>query len=320
MANVTLQTVYDQARGAYLNDTQVPGGETFTNTVLQPYLGEAYRRAYRAMAGTSKRVQRFVYVNLPATTTVLIPASYGMNDFAEPEIIEERPAIATAAITSTDTSTPIKVTFTAPHGLGPAATQGYGIVSGVSGTMSPWGQWGYTVIDASTISLNGSVSDGNAGTGGTFTAPSQQRFTEVIPADLAGQCIDGQQQQTLGCYLWENEEIIFRGAVNAVQLRITYWASGSPPTNPNQLLGIDDIEDFLACATAYAAAEAKGWPIAANFKARAFGPSSDDPEAIGGLLLEWLNLQVKTQQRGPQRRRGSYRIPRGRFGNYTFVG
>lgn len=319
MANVTVQAVLDQARG-YLHDIQVSGGEVYTNTMLlQTCFPEGYRRAWRCMSGSgSKRVQRVVWLNLPANTTVLIPSSYNILDFAEPELVEERPATTALSITSTDTSTPINVTVPG-HNIGAPGAQGELLISGVAGTTAPWGQWGVTVIDSTTVSLNGSVSDGTAGTGGTASFPSTQVFTEVLPANLAGQCIDGQQQQALGCYLWINEQLLFRGSVNTVQLRITYWSSGTPPILVNQYLGIDDAEDFIAAVTAANAAQATGfYPVAAELRAKAFG-ASQQPDEVGGLLLEFINLQIKTQQRGPQIRRGPFRIVRNRWGNSALI-
>lgn len=313
MANSTLQDVFDAARG-YLHDTQISGGENWTNTKLQIHFNESWRRMWRAISGGgSKRVERFVYVNLPATTTVLVPGNFNITDFSEPVYIEERLAPSALTIASTDTSSPIQVTITA-HGLGSAGTQGYGIVSGVAGTGSPWGLWGFTVIDANTISLNGSASDGNAGTGGVFTVNSTARWSEVVPADLAGQCVDGTPTGSLGCYLWQNEQLIFRGCVNTQQLRITYWSSGTPPTLANQHLGIDDSVDLLACVTAANAAASVGWyPHADRLLNKAFGPSQD-PDILGGLLLEFINLQVKSQQRGPSVRNRPFRRVRTRFG------
>lgn len=321
MPTSTLQNIFDQAR-AQLRDTQVPGGAVYTNSALQPHFGEAWRRIWRCIGNSgSKRVERFVYVNLPAGTTVLIPATYNILDFGEPELIEERQAGTALAITSTDTATPINVTLTGGTAtLGPTGSEGYGVFSGVSGTTAPWGFFGFTVVDGSRISLNGSASDGNTGTGGTMTLNSTLRWSEVLPQDMPGQCIDGIPGQTLGCYLWENEQLIFRGCVNTQQLRITYWSSGNPPTNPNQVLGLDDVIDLAATITAANAAAANGWYMVADrLLNKAFG-QSENPDEWGGLLLEFINNQIKTQQRGPQRRRGAFRCVRGRWGQAVLGG
>lgn len=315
MATATLSQVFDAARG-YLNDQ---AALVYTNSILQPSFAEPYRRMYSCLAGTSKRVQRVVYVDFPAYTTVLIPATYGLTDFSEPEMIEERPALSQVTITGTDTSTPI-IAHAIAHGLGTAGAIIAGQVSNVIGTPAPWGNWFVTVTDADHFSLNGSQSDGNAGTGGYFTTQSLQQFVPVSPIDLAIQGIDGQPQQYLGVYMWNNEQLQFRGAVGVEQLRITYWASGSPPSNAGTTIGIDDCIDFLACATAANAARADGFfELADMLKSTAYG-STQEANCVGGLLGEFIKIQVLTMQRGPQRRVRPFRDKVTRFGNYLGLG
>jgi hypothetical protein len=315
LSTATLEQTYVQAR-AYLND---PNAYVFTDAYLQPHFAEPYRRMYSCLAGMSKRVQRIVYVDLPAYTTILIPATYGLPDFSEPELIEERPALSPVTIVSTNTSTPI-VANAPSHGLGSAGAMVSGQVSNVFGTPAPWGNWFVTVIDANNFSLNGSQSDGNAGTGGYFTAQSLQQFVPVDPIDMAIQGIDGQPQQYLGVYLWNNEQLQFRGAVGTQQLRITYWASGSPPTNTGTTIGIDNCIDFLACATAANAARAEGFfQLADMLKSTAFG-QTQEANCVGGLLGDFLKIQVLTLQRGPQRRTRPFRDKVTRFGNYLGLG
>ena len=111
MAICTLQNVFDDVRGL-LHDTQVSGGETFTNTMLQVQFNEPYRTMFGCLMGASKRVQRSSYVLLPSNTTILIPATVGINDFAEPEMIEERASTSATAISATSNTTPITVTTT----------------------------------------------------------------------------------------------------------------------------------------------------------------------------------------------------------------
>lgn len=315
MAQNSLQNVFDAARG-YLHDTAVAGGEVWVNSALQVHFAEPYRRMFRCLMGMSKRVQRVVYVNLPANQTVLIPSTVNLTDLAEPEIVEERPASTTVTITSTTNATPISVLATG-HGFGTAGQVVEVIISGVASTTAPWGQWFATITDANNFTLNGSTGDGTGGTGGTATLSGSLKFTEVSPLDLAGQGLDGQPQQYLGNYLWINEMFQFRGASNAVQLRITYWASGNPPTNANTTIGIDDCLDFLACATAANAARANGWfQLADQLKFTAYG-AEQEANGMGGLLGEFVKIQVSSLQRGPQRRRLPFRNKRPRFGSYV---
>lgn len=311
MAVNTLQNVFDAARG-YLHDTQISGGEVWTNTALQVHFNEAYRRMYNAMDGLTKRIERTVYVNLPALTTVMIPSTYNITDLAEPVLIEERPAQNPVTITSTTNATPINCLAT-NHGLGTAGQTVEGVISGTTGSSAPWGRWFVTIVDANNFTLNGSTGDGSAGTGGTFTAWSQLQFYQVIPLDVDAQGLDGVPQQYLANYVWAEERLQFRGAIGTQQLRITYWASGSPPTNSALNINIDNCIDFLACATAANAAHANGWDdMAATLTTKAYGPSQ---EAYGnaGLLGDFIKIQVSTMQRGPQRRQQAFRQKRPRF-------
>lgn len=308
---VTLQNVFDTARG-FLRDTQVSGGTVFTNTVLQVHFAEAYRAMFNSLMGISKRVQRIVYLELPALTTVLNPAAFNIPDMAEPELVEERLANAQVAITSTTAATPISVN--APgHGFGTTG-QEVGIqVTGVAGTAAPWGNWFATIVDANNFTLNGSMTDGAAGTGGFATLQSQTQFTPVNPIDLAIQGLDGQPQSSLDDYLWIDEQMQFRGCVNTQELRITYWASGTPPTNTSLNINIDNCIDFLSVATAANAAYANGWSTRGDeLYAKAYGTAGDNS---GGLLGKFVAIQVAQMQRGPTRRRGPFRPRRTRFGD-----
>lgn len=313
MASPKLQEVFDQAR-VYLHDTQIAGGEIWQNAQLQIHFNEPYRRMFNCLMGVSKRVQRIVYANFGPNQTVLIPQNYGITDFAEPAMIEERPANTPIAIQVSSNTTPIIIQANG-HGLGAPGSIVEGVIGGVIGTTAPWGNWFVTVIDNNQFSLNGSATDGAAGAGGSFTTASQQQYVEVLPVDLAFQGLDGIPQQYLGNYLWINEQIQFRGSVGTQQLRITYWASGSPPTSANTTINIDNCIDFLACATAANAARANSWfQLADQLKFTAYG-QAQEAAGNGGLLGEFVKIQVLTLQRGPQRRRLPFRDKRSRYGS-----
>jgi hypothetical protein len=324
MAICTLQNILDDVR-AYLGDTQVVGGEVFQNNYLLGVTGSGnsgsgslfskpYRTMFSKITGASKRVQPNWLVVLPPNTTVLLPTVYGISDFSEPELIEERSAGPTIAIASTDMSTPINVTCSAPHNLGPNGSMTEGAISGVASSFAPWGNWFVTVTGATTFSLNGSGSDGVAGTGGAFYPGSQVPFTEVFPTDMVG-ALDGSPAGTLDTYLWSNNRLQFRGATSAIQLRITYYASGSAPTNPNYTIPIDNCRDFLATATASQAARAKGWMnLYESLRNESYGDPSH-PEELSQLDL-FYQSQVLADQRGPSRRQLPFRDHRMKFGSY----
>lgn len=309
MPTCLLSDIFNDVRGL-LSDTQIVGGESFTNTYLPVHFAEPYRTMYGRFVGSSKRVQRVIYLVLPANTSVVVPSTFNLLDMAEPVMVEERLAPNAIAITSTNTATPIQVTATG-HGL---STGSRGTVSAVASTSAPWGNWFVTVVDANNFTLNGSASDGVAGTGGSFYPETNQEWSEVSPIDLTAGGNDGIPMSTLGTYLWINEMLQFRGCTSPTQLRITYNASGTAPTNPNTVIGVDNARDFLAYATAANAARSKGWAEQYQWlQMRAYG-NQDNPD--DGLLEIFWRGQVLGLQRGPSRRLQPFRAKRSRYGTY----
>ena len=317
MAVASLQNILDDAR-LIMSDTQVTGGEVFTNSYILGQsggglFGEPYRTMYGKMAGGSHRVRPTWSVVIPANTTVLIPSTAGITDFAEPEMVEERSLTTQFAVASTDTATPINVTMSAPHGYSIGSVV-EGDLSGVVGTYAPWGNWFALVTGASTFSLNGSASDGVAGVGGSWYPTSSTPYTEVFPADLPG-ALDGQPSSTLGNYIWANGRMMFRGATGNIELRLTYWASGTAPVNPNYVIWIDNCRDFLAYGTAANCARSKGWyQMEERLRNKAYGDPSH-PEELSLIDIFYMS-QVMADQRGPARRQRPFRDHRYRWGSY----
>lgn len=300
MSGCTLAQVYADAR-ARLNDVDLPVGEISTNFALQGAARAAYAELYDMMATVqTPRVDRVIYWILPAYDTVLSPVgSIGLNDFSEPLFLEERNSLTTVPIATTSTDTPIKIVTTAPHTL---TTNQEVTVMGVTGASAPWGRWYVTVIDSVTLTLNGSVSDGAAGTGGTVCW-SNENFSEMAPLRRTS---DRAISDRLYDYLWINGVFQFRGATTTRQLRITYIASGVPPTQVNQPIGIDNCLNFLGCRTASLFANQKGWYAHADrLTEMALGPARSTVRA-GGYLDNFLRIQVKSQQR-LQRQRQRFR-------------
>lgn len=324
MAVCTVQNCFDDVR-AYLGDTGVVGGEVFTNNFLLgtsasgvagsgSLFGEPYRSLYSKLTGGSKIVEPTVVIVIPANTTVVIPTTYNIVDFGAPEMLEERTAPTGIPIASTDTGTPITVTTSSPHGLGPNGSMTEGVVSAVAGTAAPWGNWFATITNATQFTLNGSASDGLAGTGGAFYPENDMSYTEVFNSDFVS-ALDGFPQETLGNYCWQNGRLLFRGATGNIELRISYYASGSAPTNPNYVIWIDDCRDFLSTATASNAARAKGWrSVAEDLRNKAYGDPSHPEET--SLIDLFFARQVLADQRGPARRQRPFRDRRYKWGAY----
>ena len=296
-----LQDVFDSARGWLSDNLVVPAGESYQNAVLQPHFATAYRKMYDAMANLgSFRVRREFYYNLPAYTTLLVPSSIGVVDMAEPDFLMERSTVSIVPITSTGVASPIQI-LAPDHEY--ASNSSDVIISGVNGTQAPWGRWFVTVIDDDNFTLNGSISDTLAGTGG-FASTGFEKFTDV---DFLDRLTDRDISDHLQDVVWEENVLKFRGANQMAQLQMSYWASGNAPTVPGITIGIDNCLTFLSCYTASLACRAKGWyQMADALKDSALGPGADGTK---GYLRDFINLQVKKMQR-TQRRRGPFRRKR----------
>lgn len=286
----TLQNVFDQTRGL-LQGGDTSGAYGLTNAVLQVSFNLAYPEMWQAMAsvGTPRVRRRFYYV-VPAFTTQVSPVGIGVTDMAEPGLMGERGGLTSIAIASTNTGSPIQVTTSLAHGQ---ATNADVTIDGVTGTQSPWGRWFVTVNGANTFTLNGSTSDGVAGSGGVLVTSTEPKFLPVNAIDYLS---DRPPTSRLQDYLWEENVLRFRGATEAAQIRVEYWASATPPSNTATVLGIDDCEAYLSTRMANLVARGRGWyELSAQYEASALGPKAL-ADGSGGLLHGFLTTQVKRMQ------------------------
>lgn len=288
----TVQNCYDGARAA-LNDA---AALTWTNTVLLPFFSRAYRKMFDAFSGiANSRVRHTVHFLLPANTTQWVPVANGVTDMAEPEVLSERGAITQGNVTSTSapaSPNPINVLATA-HGLGSAGAQVELIIGGVAGTMDPWGRWFATIVDTNNFTLNGSISNGATGTGGTWST-SGENFVDMLPMSRVS---DHAVSSSLIDYDWENSVILFRGANVLRQLRLIYNASGTAPTNANTIILVDNCQNFLETATAAYLADSRGWYQRADrLFQQAFGPNGE-ADSSGGMLRDLIAPTVLEKQK-----------------------
>jgi len=305
----SLQQVLDEARSKIGDEA----GEVFDNTKLQPYFAQAYRGLWRTMATLSNpRVHREAFFVLPAHTAFLDPATAGLTDFGDPDLLEERGNFVVQSITGAvaDPSGVGVIVTIAGHG---DATGNIVTCNGVQGMAGTDGDWGITVLDPDTFVLNGAVPVGTYSSGGTVVK-SGEDFTEVVDADLTHHTFPAGESSTLGNYRWMGDKFHFPPCSQDRQLRITYWASGTAPSLSTVSIGIDDALDFLATYTAGLAISARSPMGSVRGKElinEAIGPKTI-ADGSGGLLWELLNGAVKSMQRiDPcQRRRRPFREPR----------
>ncbi len=299
----TVQAVYDQAR-SLLGDDQITGGEVFTNTALQPHFQKAYRSLYRIMASLGNPyIERDAFYTLAANTTYLDPATAGITDLAEPLFVEWRSGFFVASITNAVVGSGF-VTITAPaHGC---VSGDQVVIGGIGGLVGTDGIWGITVSDANTFTLNGCIATGAYTSGGTATRGGGQ-FQRMNAVDRFDDLASGNVGKYE--YTWLQDVFGFRPSTVSLELRISYLASGNPPTGTSTTIGIDDSLDFLSTYSAGLAIASKGGQDRANeLLIEALGPRKTEQNP-DGMLLALLQAGIKRLQRIPpeQRRRQPFR-------------
>ena len=297
MSQPTATDIFNTAR-SLVGD---PAGQVATNAALTPFWnGIVYPELFQAMAKVqTPQVEREFYYTVPAFTTLLDPQSIGITDMGNPTLMEERqPGTSLPAITSTSNTTPIVVQFaTAPPDLTNIEIQ----INGVSGTFAPWGRWFCTQVDDTHYSLNGSVADGTAGTGGTAYISSGMGFSPVYAATV-WEPDNYQMGTSLGTYFWQDGVFKFVGATAPSQIHVTYWASGTAPASLATPL-MDDCGSYAAVRLAGLFARSKGWvDIAAEYKLQALGRNGV-ADGRDGLLRDFVLTQIRSLQRGNIQRR-----------------
>ncbi len=251
-------------------------------------------------------ITREVYYTLPANTTVVDPAFFGVTDFAQPQQIWQRQNVSTTPITSlAGNVTPMVVTFS---GAVPAVAQVEltGMLGVGGATLPTWlnRDWYITKTGSNTASLNGSFQCGISATGGS-AAWSNDTFRKMNNPDyspLAGpQTPDG----TLNIWRWENGRIYVNACSVPTQLWIQYLASPNPPASGE--IGLCDGRElnFLAYATGGRFGVKYQMVMGPSLMQSAYGDMGQ-PDGSDGLLRELIVPQM-LQNQNVQRRSGLFR-------------
>lgn len=298
MPKYTLANVLDAARG-HAGDDQVAGGAVFTNAILQTHFAKAYRALFRTMQQLGNPyVERDIYYVLPANTTFLDPATAGITDLGEPKFLEERGGLTKVNVTGAVVSgSNVRITATA-HGFSTGNLITLNGIAGLTGTEGVL--WGITVIDANTFDLLGCIGSGTYTSGGV-AVKSGEDFTDIVAVDRLDPI--GSPSDKFRVYEWREDTFRFPPVTTERQLRITYLASGNPPTNTATTIGIDDALDFLATYTAGLALKSHGASDRAReLIAEALGPRME-ADGSGGMLAEFLRVSIRAMQRIPPENR-----------------
>ena len=303
MSYPTLLECYTRCR-EIAGDTE-GGGQVYTNTILLGHVQAAVREMFRTMRNLAvTRVIREVYYILPMNTTVLLPASVGINDFAEPIQIAERGGLTSFAVSgAVNVPTGLQVTTTAPHGF----NTGYMVtLNALGGLRDVDGAYGVTVTSPTQFIANGLYTVGAYTIGGT-AAHSSNNFARL---DMGTTVKVSQDNNTrLTNVAWRENRLWFPLCNEDRQLQIIYYSSGTVPVASNDQVTVDDSLDFLATYAMCLASGALGADtMSGSLRKQSVGERWD--EGIpGGQLRNLMQAAVRELQNRPveERCRQAYR-------------
>lgn len=285
-----------------LGDTEVSGGQIYTNALLDPSIQSAYACLFRVMARHSLPLPiRQSYYNLPAYTSYLLPSSMGISNFGEPASVNpvsERAPHNSASVTAgaLTTSPPyLSLTTSAPHSFTAGQrTLVYGL-AGFSDEVND--EWTIDVPDVTHVRLMGAQPSGAWTSGGTIT-DSAETFSALTPySSLLTLPARTTPAATLGAFAWQGDAFRFPPCSSIRQLRLGYTLSGQAPASGS--MGVDDALDFLAT---YAGAVSSlgrtggGNSTAALFTMAVGNPAGDDGGADAGYLGSLIRPMVRGLQ------------------------
>lgn len=331
--------VYNLAR-KHLGDTQVPGGQVFTDSLLPDYFGEAYRALVRVLERNScKNLRNYGFFNVPAYVNAVTPAGMGMQNMGVPIEIYPRKINSTFVATVTNITGPsnnqlpyVILQTDSPHNMSNGdefVTYGFDPTE-----ISPeiMGEWNARVVDSTHIQIVGCAATGVNGKDpvadvatGTLSTGTTPFGSEPIRGDYDFGNVEKSTQSTeIKAWMWQAGYFRFLPANEANQLKIVFKQSGTAPSYG--YIYIDDCLDALALFTAASAfsPKAKG-QTQANLFMRAVGnPSGDTTQAIGGAFAELVQLGVQQidytipVRQPPFRQKRTTSAPSGTYGSGGF--
>lgn len=315
MAKPIVSDVFNLAR-LRLGDDQIAGGEIFTDSLLTPFFGMAYRELFRALiSGTLPLSLCTQFATLPPNFGVLDPATAGWLDFEGPDMVEWRPTALSFTVTNAVVAAGIcTLTLNTTTGLSTGMMLDVSLVGGFEEFNSPNGTWAITLIDSVTIALNGCTAQGTYTSGGVAQTGVGD-FTEMASRDKLNYLPPSAGGDPEAVYAWQGGVLRFIPSTVARELRVTYRISGNPPQDPTAIVQYDDCLDFLAIRVAGMAAAGHGaTELAAALKLEALGPEGESNLGSGGLLRQIVASDIRGMQRNifqrpPFRRKRNFNSP-----------
>jgi hypothetical protein len=260
-------------------------------------MGMAWREMWDALAQFgAQRPRATIYHLLPAYTAAYYPSKNGVFSLIEPIKVEEDTYTSSFSITAVadygDGS--IQVTTSAAHGLSSNARV---IVVGVSQEAD--GDWFVTVVNSTSLKLNGSVYRTDAVGASTAlivpTSAAMAGFTAIKPVTIWTRKAPA---ATLREYLWETDRFKFHGATAARLLSVTGVLAAPPaPTSESDVLAVDNCQNFIAYRTAGLLAGAQGRDdLFTRYSVMAIGPNQK-PDGSGGFLAGLATVAARSAAR-----------------------
>jgi hypothetical protein len=287
--------VYTASR-AVLGDVRVATGDVYTDSILQPHYQHAFSELYRALQGSQNpKVLRENYYNVPANTGYLSPATAGIFNMGEVQSVEERKNVSSWAIA---TFTPgvgfVTITTTTPTTL---SSGQQAVVFGMTGVTDDVNDmWTVTVVDPSTIKLDGCTSIVTGTPSGGTLSYSTEEFLTVLRVPRID-WVDQAPTDRFLVYAWEGDVLRFPPANSVIQVRIVYQLSGNAPTATTLSVGIDDSLGFLAYRTSGLVAFSRGMMQRAQvYNNLAVGPNWESSGQAGGILFQLTQPGVRNLQ------------------------
>lgn len=301
MSLPTLTECYDQTR-AKCGDTEVSGGQIYTNTLLLPHIQEATRALWRGLRNLAvPRVRRTFFYTLPANTNTFYPATAGITDFSEPSgPVAQRGSLTSVAVsTAAQSGNNLAVTTTGAHGR---ATGDMVVLEQIVGLKGANVLASITVTGASTFTANGVLATGVYVSGGLVVTSSNE-FSDLVWAQSVPSSTT-QSSAGLNSCVYAGGYFQFAPSNDARQLRVQYWSSASIPAVGADQIGFDDCIDFIATYAAAKASKAMGADDRAAWLLNdAVGPEFNRG-VIGGELRQLMIAAVRQIQNLPPYERG----------------
>lgn len=301
MSLPTLTECYDQTR-AECGDTEVSGGQIYTNTILLPHIQSATRALWRGLRNmAAPRVRRTFYYTLPANTSVFYPSSALVTDFSEPSgPVAERGSLTSAAITAAVASGQnLSVTCGAGHGR---ATGDVVVLEQIAGLGGANVLCSITVSSGTVLLANGVLTTGTYTSGG-YVVTSANEFSD-IPWSTAAPLATTQSTAGLNACMYEAGAFRFLPSNDARQIRVRYWSSANVPVTGTDVIGLEDCIDFIAKFAGSNACKAQGAEQrSAELREEAVGPGFSRG-IYGGEMLQLMQTAVRQIQNIPPYERG----------------